>query len=398
MTVALRRHLALAFAALGTCAVALALAVPACGTGGAEGNGGMVGLPGSGLGPYRRLDAEEASGRLGVRRMALVESGMVLRGAGALQLVFYAAADLPPPVVVDGGMPSDGGPDVDAAASDGGALDAGALDAGIEDAGMADAGGADASASDAGPAEPDLSAFLPRRILRSNFGNGPSYSGGTVVLEASETWEGDAVFDPWAIVLASGRVRLYYAAAGGIGIAESDAADGTFTRVGSAPVLAGLRRPTVTPRPDGAAGFFLYAEDAGTIVVASSADGLTFDAPVPVDLGFPPSDAGVPQIAVGSPGAGLQIPQLDPPRIILFFESRRSDGSRTLGIAASLDGLNFERATLPAFGPGLREGFPAPDLVDAHTTLLYFTIAAPTEGRPSRALTVSVSPGTLRFD
>jgi hypothetical protein len=111
----LRGHIGLALAAVGACALGLALAVPACGTGGAEGNGGMVGLPGSGLGPYRRLDAEEVSGRLGVRRMALVESGMVLRGAGAQQLIFYAAADLPPVVPVDAGAPSDGGVDLDAA-------------------------------------------------------------------------------------------------------------------------------------------------------------------------------------------------------------------------------------------------------------------------------------------
>ncbi len=355
-----RAQVIAALGALGLVVGALALAVPACGTGGGESLGGMVGLPGSGLGPYRRLDAEEASGRLALRRNALVESGMVLRGAGPQQVMFYAAADVP-----DVPLPP---PE----------------DAGVE--------------FDGGVPEPNLASFLPRRILRSNLGDGPTYSGGTVVLEASEAWEGAAVFDPWAVLLASGRVRLYYAADGGIGIAESDSATSTFTRVGTGPVLTGLRRPTVVARADGAPGFFLYAEDSGTIVVSPSLDGLAFDAPVAVDLGFPPSDAGIPQIAVGSPAAGLQIPQLDPPRILLFFESRRSDGSRTLGLAASRDGLTFERATLPPFGTGLHEGFPAPDLVDAHTTLLYFTFASMTDGRASRALTVSVSPGTLRFD
>jgi hypothetical protein len=358
---------------------ALALASVSCGTGGEESRGGMSGLPGAGLGPYRRLDTDELSGRLALRRMALVESGMVLRGAGPQPLMFYAAADLPPdPPPMDAGMDADGGVDPDAGvASDGGAdLDAG---------------------TDAGTGDP-LAGFLPRRILRSNPGEGPGYVGGELVLEAREAWEGDAVYDPWAVRLADGRVRLYYAAAGGIGIAESDSATGTFTRVGTGPVLAGLRRPTIAARPDRAPGFLLYAEREGAIVLAESADGLTFGTPEPVDLGFMASDAGVPQIAVGSPGAGLQIPTLDPPRVVLFFESRRADGSRTLGIAASRDGRNFERATLPAFGMGLAEGFPAPDFIDAQTTLLYFTVAATTEDRPSRALTVAVSPGTLRFD
>jgi hypothetical protein len=347
-----------ALAALGVLASALALGVPACGTGGEESNGGMVGLPSAGLGPFRRLDTAEVSGRLGVRSPGLVESGMVLRGAGADQLLFYAAAEVPPDVPAP-----DAGTDVDA-----------------------------------GAPEPDLAQFLPRRIVRTNLGPGPSYSGGFVVLEASEAWEGGAVYDPWAIVLPSGRVRLYYAGAGGIGIAEADSATGTFTRVGGAPVLTDLRRPTLAARPDGAAGYFLYAERAGTIMVATSADGLTFGAPQLVDLGFPPRDAGPAQTSVGSPGAGLQIPQVDPPRVILFFESRRADGSRTLGMAGSRDGLIFERATLPPFGTNLREGFPAPDFIDAHTTLLYFTFANVVSGRASRALTVAVSPGTLRFD
>jgi hypothetical protein len=363
-------------------AASLALASASCGTGGEESRGGMSGLPGAGLGPFRRLDTDELSGRLALRRMALVESGMVLRGAGPQPVMFYAAADVPPapvPPLPDAGADADGGADLDAGID----LDAGAEgDAGLGDAGISD----------------PLAGFLPRRILRSNPGDGPAYIGGEVVLEAREAWEGDAVYDPWAVRLADGRVRLYYAAAGGIGLAEADSSAGSFTRVGAGPVLTGLRRPTLAARPDRAPGFFLYAERDGAIVVAESADGLTFGAPEVVDLGFMANDAGMPQIAVGSPGAGLQVPTLDPPRVVLFFESRRADGSRTLGLAASRDGRSFERATLPSFGMGLAEGFPAPDFVDARTTLLYFTVAATTEMRPSRALTVAVSPGTLRFD
>lgn len=348
----------LTLTSLGVLTLALGLGVSACGTGGEKSNGGMIGLPTSGLGTFRRLDTSEISGRLGVRTAGLVESAMVLRGAGPQQLLFYAIANVPADVPAP-----DAGTDVDA-----------------------------------GPPEPDLAQFLPRHIWRTNFGTGPSYSGGSVVLEASEAWEGGAVYDPWAIVLPDGRVRLYYAAAGGIGVAESDTATGTFTRLGTAPVLRGLRRPTVTTHPDGTPGFFLYAEQSGSIVAASSSDGVTFDAPRLVELGFPPSDAGPAQASVGSPGAGVQHPEVDPPRIILFFESRRADGSRTLGMAGSRNGLDFERATLPPLGTNLREGFPAPDFIDAHTTLLYFTFANVLDGRASRALTVAVSPGTLRFD
>lgn len=388
----IRVRLLCGLGALGMLAAALALGVPACGTGGEESKGGMYGLPAAGLGPFRRLDAEEISGRLAVRSVGLVESGMILRGAGPQQWLFYAAADLPPAP-----PPPDAGADPDAAVDSDAGMDG---DAGMDvDAGTSpDAGIAGDAGIDAGAPEPNLDEFLPRRILRSNAADGPSYSGAFVVLEASEAWEGDAVYDPWVIALADGRVRLYYAAAGGIGIAEAASATATFVRVGAAPVLPGLRRPTLAQRPDGAPGYFLYAEDSGTIVVARSTDGLTFDAPVPVDLGFPAPDGGSAQVAVGSPGAGLQHPQVDPARIVLFFESRRADGSRTLGMAASRDGLAFERATLPPMGTALRERFPAPDLVDAHTTLLYYTFGNVLREHASRALTVSVSPGTLRFD
>lgn len=357
----------IAGALVGLCVLgtALALGAPACGTGGEASKGGMFGLPHAGLGPFRRLDASELlHGRLALDEGSLVESGMVLRGAGPTQVMFYAAAELAP-----GPAPTDGGAD---------------LDAGVP--------------ADAGPPEPDLALFLPRRILRSDPADGPKFAGGELVLEASEAWEGDSVYDPWAVVLPSGRVRLYYAAAGGIGIAEADSATGAFTRVGTGPVLPGLRRPTVTLRADGSAGVLLYAEDGGSIVVASSADGLVFDAPSTVDLGFAARDAGPAQVSVGSPGAGLQRPEGDPPRIVLFFESRRADGTRVLGMAASPTGLAFERATLPAFGGDVREGFPAPDFVDAHTTMLYFTVANRLRGVASRGLTVAVSPGTLRFD
>ena len=72
-----RAQLVYVIAGVGVLASALALGVPACGTGGEESNGGMVGLPGAGLGPFRRLDTGEVSGRLGVRRMALVARSTV---------------------------------------------------------------------------------------------------------------------------------------------------------------------------------------------------------------------------------------------------------------------------------------------------------------------------------
>ncbi|NOY90248.1 MAG: hypothetical protein GXP55_03490, partial [Deltaproteobacteria bacterium] len=50
----------------------------------------------------------------------------------------------------------------------------------------------------------------------------PGFDVGERVLEATQAWEGAAVFDPCPLVLPDGRLRLYYAAEGGIGVAEAD--------------------------------------------------------------------------------------------------------------------------------------------------------------------------------
>ena len=61
----------------------------------------------------------------------------------------------------------------------------------------------------------------------------PGFAAGEPVLTATQAWEGAAVFDPCPIMLPDGRLRLYYAADGGIGVAEASTPDGALTRVGT---------------------------------------------------------------------------------------------------------------------------------------------------------------------
>jgi hypothetical protein len=105
-----------------------------------------------------------------------------------------------------------------------------------------------------------------------------------VVLKADQAWEGTSIADPSAL-LSNGQVLLYYAAAGGIGLATS--ADGlTFTKTG-APVLAPdptdpaaawetstPHAPSVAVFPDGS-WHMLYGA-GGAIGEATSADGQTW--------------------------------------------------------------------------------------------------------------------------
>jgi len=101
------------------------------------------------------------------------------------------------------------------------------------------------------------------------------------VLTADQPWEGPGVSGPSAL-LTGGQVLLYYAAAGGIGLATSS--DGlTFTK-GSGPVLApdptmawettAPHAPTVAIFPDGSWHMLYGAGDS--VGEATSADGQTW--------------------------------------------------------------------------------------------------------------------------
>ncbi len=103
------------------------------------------------------------------------------------------------------------------------------------------------------------------------------------VLSATLAWEGYSVGGPSALRAADGAVWLYYAAAGGIGLARSGDGGRTFTKAG-APVL-GLgfdvawertapRAPSVAIFPDGT-WHMLYASGSA-IGEATSTDGVAW--------------------------------------------------------------------------------------------------------------------------
>jgi hypothetical protein len=383
-----------AIAALGlAAALAPGLALHAsCGAGAGDG-GGMANLPSAGLGPYRVLEPIELENERAVPAIGWVESAMVV-GTRDDAVAFYAWAFLRAPTPTDdAGVP-------DAGAADGGEVP----DAETSDAEASDADADDAGPSDAGvPVDPvgvDPTKYMPRAIFRSAPSRVPRMAPGEPVLAAEVAWEGEEVFDPWAVVLPDGRTRLYYAAAGGIGLAEAPTRDGTFTRVGDGPILAAgpggapIRRPSVVRDPT-SSGYLLFAESAGRVVRSRSADGLSWDAPADAAIDLV-GDAGV--VAYGAPGAVLVVPEVGPPRVVVYFSARTADGTPRLGIAASLDGVAFERALLPAFPRARAESFPAPFFFEPGAALLYFS-SADTQGRErARKIEAAVSPGRIRFD
>ncbi|MCA9613712.1 MAG: hypothetical protein H6721_26010 [Sandaracinus sp.] len=243
----------------------------------------------------------------------------------------------------------------------------------------------------------DWARFEPRRIARAAKLDGThGFGPGTVVLEASEAWEGDAVFEPWAVVLPDGRARLYYAAEGGIGAAEAPSLGGSFTKV-DGPILEDARAPSVVVNDD---GYLLYFERDGAIGVATSADGLAFSVQGMLDLEAPePTDLEEAlEVSFHRPGAVWASTVAHDRILRLYFEVVRDDRTFSVTMAASLDGRDFERLPTSVYGGNESSGAPAPFLLEDGTTLLHFTVDARGDnGEPFRAPVVGVAPSFVRF-
>ncbi len=369
--------------------LAMAFALAGCSTLG-TGPGQPEGLPHGGTGPFRLLTADEVdvpgvpAGQTLFDRSHAVEGGMVASGH-----LFYTGALVPPPSRDAGMLDPDAGPPGDA----------GMLD---PDAGFS--GDAGVLALDAGtsPDAPRLpvpawSAFAARGILRSPpRANGQrGFDEGTPALTATAEWEGGHVEDPWTVVDDDGHARLYYAAAGGIGLAEAPTVGGTFVSAG-APVIEGegVRRPSVVRGLDDA-GFLMLFERGGRIERAHSSDGRTWtqDGPVTLPALAARDERDDTEVSVGSPGVVRARTSAGRTVLRMYYESRRGDGQVLIAMAGSFDGVSFETLEVPVVeSRSLR--MPAPLSQDERITLLYMSTAR--GGTPERgALVVGVAPGRI---
>ena len=372
-------------------AVFVALALCACSTLGTPASPSGP-LPHGGTGQFRALSTAETmlgSMPAGITLMTggrAVDDAMPFEGD-----LFYAAATFLPP--------SDAG--VDAAI----VPDAGVDAALVPDAHVSSDAAVDANV-DAGPiapAEIDWSLFQGRQIFRSTMGNAWGFAAGTMVLSATEAWEGGYVTDPWVVQRADGRLLLYYAAAGGIGVASASSIDGPWTREGSGPILATSadgtpRRPSVivTTGLEGApAAMIIYYELGGRLHIATSTDGIALtDAGT---LTTTPVDArddrdGVERF-VGSPGAISVLTPAGRHVVRIYYESIRSNGTVLIAMLGSGDGIHFDEAVVPVFAERDRRR-PAARYVDERTTVLYTWVASSLTG----AEIASITPAGVRLN
>ena len=327
-----------------------------CGTLG-EKTPGPQDLPNNGVGPFRLLDGSESSSGNAILSNAIIDNGMAVEAPASKAVLFFTTATA--------GTRTSGS---------------------VEDA-------------------PYLDHFVSRSISRSEPSSRPTFQNAASAFTASADWEGGEVFDPWVVVLPNGAYRLYYAGAGGLGVAASDTVDGEFHRLETAPFLGtssvafgedhAPRHPTVVQESD---GYTLYFQAGHHIGQARSVDGFSWSTPVEVPVALTlGADAGVDLEGYGSPSAIVVHPTEGAPYVHIFFEAFMSDGTRRIGVVGTRDHSNFESALIPLIGKGKNQGAPAPYARAENVTMLYFTADQNIGGASGRMLFAGVSPGVVRF-
>ncbi|CAN5924236.1 hypothetical protein BH11MYX4_BH11MYX4_29490 [soil metagenome] len=240
-------------------------------------------------------------------------------------------------------------------------------------------------------------------IVRTRADDGRAFYGATsdfgkvppVVLAADQAWEGPSVSGPFVLRTSDGGITLYYAAAGGIGVARSS--DGLAFRKEAGPVLVRdaasawetteVRAPSAYVLPDGRVRL-LYASGS-SIGEAESTDGLHFtrldaDPTTPsIDPILSPAPAAAPgsllphekppfdTARVGDPCASLGTTPVGRLHVRVLYTGTDAAGVTAIGFAARFgDAGPLVRQSSPVYSVGAKEAAPAL-LTSGDTSYLY---------------------------
>jgi hypothetical protein len=251
-----------------------------------------------------------------------------------------------------------------------------------------------------------------RSIVRYGALDGRSFDrSAELVLSPDAAWEGGLLSSPSALRLPAGDVLLYYAAAGGIGLARSPDSH-AFAKEG--PVLtpdptgweqgAVPRSPGVVALPDGTFRMFYEiptGPGASAIGEATSPDGASWTrvgqgpalAPAGIgDGGDEPWDS----TSVGSPSAQAAVSGDGRMEIRVYYGALDSQGNGTIGLAAryGADGP-LVRSTTAVFGTGATLAPREPcTLAFTGFTFLYATQAS-TSTDSTPVVAVGAAPATV---
>jgi hypothetical protein len=243
----------------------------------------------------------------------------------------------------------------------------------------------------------------PDGILRFDAPDGRSFgASGSAVLSPTLAWEGGTVGAPSAI-LRGAETWLFYAGAGGIGLAKSS--DGATFEKASGPVLdrtaiawaaSEPRSPSVVALVDGTLALFFEADTARgpAIGEARSSDGLAWTL-----VGAAPAIVGggaLDELGVGSPSALLRRSEEGRPIVDVYFTALGRAGS-SIGLASRFgDAAHADDALVKSpssmLTPSPKLAIREPSVVRFSTVTFLFATENASKSSSDPAVVVGVAP------
>jgi hypothetical protein len=232
------------------------------------------------------------------------------------------------------------------------------------------------------------------------------------VLAADAPWEGASLGGPFALRQGA-EIVLYYAAAGGIGLARSS--DGLAFRKEPAPVLG--PDPSAAWETTAPSGPSAYVDAAGkthlfyaagpAIGEAVSDDGVHFvragfvlvpaAAPAPGTLApneKPPFDT----VRVADPCVAPRVTPAGRVQVRVLYTGTGADGATTIGLAARYGDVGpLERAATPVYAVGQKESAPALLELGAEAFLYVGQQRSATGGGSYPAIAAAFAPGNVHL-
>ncbi len=255
--------------------------------------------------------------------------------------------------------------------------------------------------------EPDPT-LPPNAILRYTAADARSFERESMtVLTPTQPWEGDTVGAPCAL-RHEGAIYLYYAAAGGIGLAIGDAVGEAFGEPQHVLAADGgweaqqvPTSPAVSRLPDGSLMMFYEVPlpEGSAIGSALSDDGIHWSR-VGSEPALSPEAGTLDEAGAGSPFAWLSESPLGRPIQYLYYGARDASGKATVALAAR-EGTRgpFSRAVGPVFGGANDLGPREPSVLSFPGFILLYATqrAGTTSAQDYPAVAVGVAPATLRL-
>lgn len=250
-------------------------------------------------------------------------------------------------------------------------------------------------------------ALPPSRLVRVLAPDGRSFDRtNEVVLESTQGWEGGVIASPSAVARGATR-HIYYAGAGGIGLAESTDGSPLVSRdvplidKASIPWADGQpRSPGVTILPDDTWVMFFEVDRGGVPVIgrAESEDGIVWvvDTTGPVIQRGPAGSidelyVGTPQPAVGTSAEGRDI-------LYVYYAARGADDKQLIAMAAAfLDeegGRILEKSVSAMFTPSSRALPREPSVVRFDGFTVFFATQLRGPGQDDLVIPGGLAPAT----